>query len=60
MTVGRGGPGNAASHQGAGEWIDRGIGLVKPYAGQVHLRGDTDFSLTGKFDEWDQAGETAL
>jgi hypothetical protein len=32
--------------------------LVQPHAGQVHLRGDTDFSLTGKFDEWDQAGVT--
>jgi hypothetical protein len=32
--------------------------LVQPYAGKVHLRGDTDFSLTGKFDEWDQAGVT--
>jgi hypothetical protein len=50
--------GNAPSHQGAGPWIDRAIALVKPYAGQVHLRGDTDFSLTGKFDAWDQAGVT--
>jgi hypothetical protein len=39
-------------------WIDRAIGLVAPYARKVHLRGDTDFSLTGKFDEWDQAGVT--
>jgi len=51
-------PGNAASHEGAGPWIDRAIALVKPTAGQVHLRGDTDCSLTGKFDEWDQAGGT--
>ena len=51
-------PGNSASHDGAGPWIDRAIALVKPTAGQVHLRGDTDFSLTGKFDEWDQAGVT--
>jgi hypothetical protein len=51
-------PGNAASHDGAGPWIDRAIALVKPTADQVHLRGDTDFSLTGKFDEWDQAGIT--
>ena len=51
-------PGNVPSHQGAAEWIDRAIGLVQPHAGQVHLRGDTDFSLTGKFDEWDQAGVT--
>ncbi len=51
-------PGNAPSHDGAGPWIDRAIALVQPHAGQVHLRGDTDFSLTGKFDEWDQAGVT--
>ena len=51
-------PGNVASHAGAGEWIDRAVALVQPQAGQVHLRGDTDFSLTGKFDEWDQAGVT--
>ena len=49
-------PGNAPSHDGAGQWIDRAIELVKPHAGGVHLRGDTDFSLTGKFDQWDQAG----
>ncbi len=51
-------PGNAPSHDGAGPWMDRAIELVKPHAGQVHLRGDTDFSLTGKFDQWDQAGVT--
>jgi hypothetical protein len=51
-------PGNAPSHAGAVAWIDRAIGLVQPYARKVHLRGDTDFSLTGKFDEWDQAGVT--
>jgi len=51
-------PGNAVSHEGAGPWIDRAIALVKPTASQVHLRGDTDFSLTWKFDQWDQAGVT--
>jgi hypothetical protein len=51
-------PGNSVSHDGAGPWIDRAINLVKPHAGQVHLRGDTDFSLTVKFDGWDQAGVT--
>jgi hypothetical protein len=51
-------PGNAPSHEGAGPWIDRAIALVQPHAGQVHLRGDTDFSLTGKLDEWNQAGVT--
>lgn len=51
-------PGNSVSHDGAAPWIDRAIALVKPHAGQVHLRGDTDFSLTFKFDSWDQAGVT--
>ena len=51
-------PGNSTSHDGAGPWIDRAIALVQPTAGQVHLRGDTDFSLTWKFDPWDQAGVT--
>ncbi len=51
-------PGNSASHDGAGPWIDRAIALVEPAATQIHLRGDTDFSLTGKFDEWDEAGVT--
>lgn len=45
-------PGNASSHQGAARWIDAAIALVKPHAGRVCLRGDTDFSLTGHFDEW--------
>ncbi|MEC4684228.1 MAG: IS1380 family transposase [Nitrospirota bacterium] len=44
--------GNAASHQGATEWIDRAIDLVKPYAKKICLRGDTDFSLTSNFDRW--------
>jgi hypothetical protein len=51
-------PGNAPSHDGAAPWIDRAIELVKPHAGQVHLRGDTDFSLTWEFDKWDQGGVT--
>jgi hypothetical protein len=51
-------PGNVASHEGATPWIDRAIDLVKPTAGQVHVRGDTDFSLTWNFDRWDEAGVT--
>lgn len=47
-------PGNASSHHGAAPWIDAAIALVKPYAGRVCLRGDTDFSLTGHFDGWAQ------
>jgi hypothetical protein len=45
-------PGNAPSHQGAAEWIDRAIDLVAPHAQRVCLRGDTDFSLTAHFDRW--------
>jgi hypothetical protein len=49
-------PGNVASHQGAAAWIDKAIDLVSPYAPQVCLRGDTDFSLTGNFDRWADGG----
>jgi hypothetical protein len=39
---------------GAGPWIDRSLELVKPHAGSICLRGDTDFSLTAHFDDWEQ------
>ena len=45
-------PGNAPSHKGAAEWIDRAVDLVTPHAAWVCLRGDTDFSLTAHFDRW--------
>jgi len=49
-------PGNRPSHDGAAEWIDRAIELVRgPFDG-VCLRGDTDFSLTEHFDRWTGAG----
>jgi hypothetical protein len=44
--------GNAPSHSGAAEWIDRAIDLVEPHAERVCVRGDTDFSLTAHFDRW--------
>ncbi len=47
-------PGNAPSHAGAAEWIDRSIELVEPHAQRVCVRGDTDFSLTANFDRWAQ------
>lgn len=47
-------PGNAPSHAGSAEWIDRAIDLVEPHAGRVCVRGDTDFSLTANFDRWAQ------
>ena len=46
-------PGNAVSHEGCVPWIDRAIELVRPYAGEITLRGDTDFSLTAELDRWD-------
>ena len=45
--------GNVASHSGSVEWIDRAINLVKPVAGTVTLRGDTDFSHTAHLDRWE-------
>lgn len=49
-------PGNAASHQDCAQWIDRAIEVVKPHAGQITLRGDTAFTLTGELDRWDAKG----
>ncbi len=45
-------PGNAPSHAGAAEWIDKAIDLVAPHAPRVCVRGDTDFSLTEHLDRW--------
>ena len=49
-------PGNAASHSGSVEWIDRAVGLVSQVAGRVTIRGDTDFTHTEHLDRWDEAG----
>ena len=49
-------PGNVASHQDSVEWMDRAIHLVKPVAGRITLRGDTDFTHTAQLDRWDQQG----
>lgn len=49
-------PGNAVSHQGCVAWIERAIALVRPYAGEITLRGDTDFTLSGELDRWDEQG----
>lgn len=49
--------GNRPSHEGAGEWLDRAIGLCRRGGFKsVLLRGDTDFTQTGKLDEWDEGG----
>jgi hypothetical protein len=49
-------PGNAASHSGSVEWIDRAVGWVSQAAGSVTIRGDTDFTHTEQLDRWDEAG----
>ena len=49
-------PGNAVSHEGCVHWIDRAIELVRPRAGEITLRGDTDFTLSGELDRWDGQG----
>lgn len=49
-------PGQAASHSGSVEWIDRAVEWVAPVAGTVTIRGDTDFTHTAQLDRWDEAG----
>lgn len=49
-------PGNAVSHSGSVEWIDRAVELVSQVAGTVTIRGDTDFTHTAQLDRWDAAG----
>jgi len=49
-------PANVASHQDSVDWIDRAVALVRSVAGQITLRGDTDFSHTGQLDRWDDQG----
>jgi hypothetical protein len=47
-------PGNAKSSQDAAPWIDRAIDCVEEVFEKVLVRGDTDFSLTKHFDDWDE------
>jgi hypothetical protein len=49
-------PGQAKSHRGSVEWIDRAVELVGKGAGSVTIRGDTDFTHTAQLDRWDAAG----
>jgi len=53
-------PGQAASHNGSVEWIDRSLDLVGQVAGQITIRGDTDFTHTAHLDRWNQAGHKFL
>jgi len=45
--------GNETSNANAGVWIDKSIEVVKEHFRYTYLRGDTAFSLTKKFDDWD-------
>ncbi len=47
-------PANAPSHLGCAPWIDKSLDLVCSHFKKVQLRGDTDFSLTGHLDKWDE------
>jgi len=49
-------PGNVASHQDSVGWMDRAINLVRPVAGRITLRGDTDFTHTAQLDRWERSG----
>ena len=41
---------HVVSREGCVPGIDRAAELVAPHAGQITLRGDTDFRLTGELD----------
>ncbi len=49
-------PGNVVSHEGCVPWIERAIELVRPHAGEITLRGDSDFTLSAELDRWDSQG----
>jgi hypothetical protein len=48
--------GNRPSHDGAAEWVDRAVALVRQAFRRVYVRGDTDFALTAHFDRWTDDG----
>ena len=37
-------------------WIERAIELVRLHAGEITLRGDSDFTLSAELDRWDSQG----
>ena len=46
--------GNRPSHEGAAEWMDKGVALCRRGGfRKVRVRGDTDFTQTGELDRWD-------
>jgi hypothetical protein len=50
-------PASAVSHDGSASRIDDAIELVTPYAKRICVRGDTDFSLTKRFDFWSEVAD---
>jgi len=50
-------PGNTPSCQEAARWIDRTIERLSGKVQHIELRGDTDYSLTYKFDEWSEKAD---
>ena len=50
-------PGNTPSCKDAAPWIDRAIERLSKKFRKILLRGDTDFSLTRKFDEWSEKAD---
>jgi hypothetical protein len=48
---------NRPSHEGVVGYYDKAVALCREAGFQsLRLRGDTDFSLTGEFDRWDDDG----
>ena len=47
-------PGNFLSQTDATKWINKGIKLVSDNFLKLYLRGDSAYSLTKNFDEWDR------
>lgn len=50
-------PGNRPSHEGAGFYLDKAVSFChRAGVEQVTLRGDTDFTQTGRLDGWHEQG----
>ena len=49
--------GNTPSCKDAARWIDRAIERLAKKFRKIVLRGDTDYSLTYKFDEWSEKAD---
>jgi len=49
-------PASSPSHQGAAAWVKRALVHLKHAFETVWLRGDSAFSLTTEFDDWEAQG----